>query len=408
MKKRYLAFIVLLLSVGIINTKALVIDDCKVLASYKLYSSLDEESYICKGKEYESSTDSIYYSGEGEDIYLNNFEGYYFSNYDENINLNIKGDSNIFLLHLSDTKLKISGTGSLKFKENSFVKKVINGESVYQYIYNDKPVLDKDKKIYEGIVKEFEENYDSLKEINNLPEEYNVADYSLNQAIDYTKMVSVPVTELWLKNHIETNLSTKTEDGFGIVKYVKEETKKVVNETKLESENVILISDEKVDKKYKLNEKDLKNEEIADKINNSIDEDLISLYDVTVFNGSKEVSMKDGNYIIKIKLDESKDMYEDYRIIYVNDDGEIEEYIDGTIEGDYIVFETTHLSQYGVIGNYKTETVSVNKKSNRHIIGNAIKISIIGGFIAVSSIIITFLLYKNKVFKTKKSKKRRA
>ena len=78
MKKRYLAFIVLLLSVGIINTKALVIDDCKVLASYKLYSSLDEENYICKGKEYGSSTDSIYYSGEGEDIYLNNFEGYYF------------------------------------------------------------------------------------------------------------------------------------------------------------------------------------------------------------------------------------------------------------------------------------------------------------------------------------------
>ena len=118
--------------------------------------------------------------------------------------------------------------------------------------------------------------------------------------------------------------------------------------------------------------------------------------------------MKDGNYIIKIKLDESKDMYEDYRIIYVNDDGEIEEYIDGTIEGEYIVFETTHLSQYGVIGNYKTETVSVNKKSNRHIIGNAIKISIIGGFMVVSSVVITFLMYKNKVFKTKKSKKRRA
>ena len=34
-------------------------------------------------------------------------------------------------------------------------------------------------------------------------------------------------------------------------------------------------------------------------------------------------------------------------------DKEIEEYLDGVIEGDYIVFKTTHLSQYGVIGKEK-------------------------------------------------------
>ena len=48
--------------------------------------------------------------------------------------------------------------------------------------------------------------------------------------------------------------------------------------------------------------------------------------------------MKDGKYTIKIKLDNNIDNYENYQIIYVNDDGEIEEYIDGRIEGEYIVF----------------------------------------------------------------------
>ncbi len=405
MKKRYLAFIVLLMIIGINSVSALVIDDCKVLASYKLYSSLDEENYICKGKEYGSVTDSIYYSGEGEDIYLDNFEGYYFSNYDESINLNLKGESNIFLIHLSDTKIKISGNGSLKFKENSFVKKVINGEAVYQYLFNNKHVLDSDKKIYEGTEKEFENSYDNLRELNELPEEFSIEDYTLVQALDYSKMVSVAVTDSWMKSHIETNLTMTTEDGFGIVKYVKEVAKK--EETKLESENVILISNEKVDKKYKLNERNLKNDEIAKRVDNSIDESLISLYDVTVFNGSKEVTMKDGTYTIKIKLDHNIDDYENYRIIYVNDDGEIEEYIDGVIEGDYIVFETSHLSQYGVIGSVKPEEVTIKKSNKRHVIGNVIKISIIGGFVFVSGIVITYLKYKSNK-KIRKNKKRRA
>ena len=74
MKKRYLAVIVLLFICSIVKVNALTIDKCEVLASYKLYSSLDEENYICKGKEYGSSIDAIYYSGSGSKIILNNFK----------------------------------------------------------------------------------------------------------------------------------------------------------------------------------------------------------------------------------------------------------------------------------------------------------------------------------------------
>ena len=73
MKKKYLAVILLLIICSIAKVNALTIDNCEVLASYKLYSSLDEENYICKGKEYGSSNDAIYYSGSGSKISLNNF-----------------------------------------------------------------------------------------------------------------------------------------------------------------------------------------------------------------------------------------------------------------------------------------------------------------------------------------------
>ena len=62
---------------GSINVKALVYSNCEVLASFKLQSSLDEEQIICKGEEFGNGTDSIYYSGKGNVIVLNNANIYY-------------------------------------------------------------------------------------------------------------------------------------------------------------------------------------------------------------------------------------------------------------------------------------------------------------------------------------------
>lgn len=421
MKKRYLVVILLLMFSSMLKASALTMGSCEVLASYKLYSSLDEENYICKGEEYGKSTDAIYYSGKGSTINLNNLNAYYFTNWEEyDVTLNISGKNNISMLHVSDSMFKVTGSGSLKFKQNSFVKKVVNGESVYQYVYNGKTVLNSDKKIYEGMTLEFEENYELLKEINKLPEEYNLEDYVLVQVVDYTKMTSVYVTESWIKQHIDTNLVISLEDGFGIVQFVEpiseekapeatgDTTKKENNQ--LETDNVILISDEKVNKKYQLKEENLKDQDVATKVSDAIEQDLVSLYDVSVYNGKKLVSMKNGNYIIKIKLDADIDKYENYQIIYVNDNGEIEEYIDGVLEGDYIVFETSHLSQYGVIANpviEDTELEVVPVKDYSTLI-NIFKISILVVFILGAGILIAFLVIKSGLITDKKKKRKRA
>ena len=90
----------------------------------------------------------------------------------------------------------------------------------------------------------------------------------------------------------------------------------------------------------------------------------VSLYDVSVYNGNDVVEMKDGKYTIKIKIDGKMADYENYQIIYVNDNGDIEEYIDGVVENGYIVFKTTHLSQYGVIADQvEMATVEINKSN---------------------------------------------
>lgn len=415
MKKRYLAVIVLLLICSIVKVNALTIGDCEVLASYKLYSSLDEDNYICKGKEYGSSIDAIYYSGNGSKVVLNNFNAYYFTNWEEHdVTIDIIGNNNISMLNLSDSKFTVTGSGSLKFKQNSFVKKFVNGEPVYQYVYKGKILINSDKKIYEGKQKEFEENYEYLKEINKLPNEYNLEDYVLVQVVDYTKMTSVTVTADWVKQHINTDLEIDVASGFGIIKYVKPEAQKAPESTgdknnyQLKTDNVILITDKNVNTEYELKEENLTKHEVATKVSNTIEKDLVSLYDVSVYNGKEQVPMKDGQYTVKIKLDNNIDKYENYQIIYVNDNGEIEEYIDGYIEDGYIVFNTSHLSQYGVIAN-PIENNMVSKTNIYRfnpIIGNIFKVSILLIFIIGAACLIGILLYKNYTLSSKKRKKR--
>ena len=344
---------------------------------------------------------------------MNNFEAYYFTNWDEEVVLNIKGTNNIQLLHVSELPIEINGNGLLKFKQNSFAKMVINGDAVYQYLYNHKVILTEDKKIFEGTVKDFVDNYNSLKDINKLPSEYNEKDYELVQVEDYTKMASLAITDSWFLNRIKTSLNTYVEDGYGIVKYVEpvkevQEEKKDSKENVLQTDNVVLITEKKVNKKYKLKEENLKSTPVAQQLSESLDEgkDLVSFYDVSVYDGSRIVEMKNGKYIIKIKIDAEESDYENYQIIYVNDNGDIEEYIDGVVEDGYMVFETSHLSQYGVIADQvKMSNVTITSPSKKLNFALLAKISILLGLVLVSSGILLFLEYKSKHLK-KKTRKR--
>ena len=348
MIKKISAIIALLFLVNVEYTKAMTYSDCHALAMVKIQSSEDETKYICEGKEFTET--GINYNGKGTTITITNSDIYYFHIY-EKINLELVGSNNISLLHLNN-EIEVTGTGNLKFKEETIVKKTLNGLPVYSYEYNKK-FITKDNIIYEGTEEQFKEDYELLKKENSLKEEYNLEDYNLVQALDYTNMTSLTVTDTWLQKYIKTNLTTKTSNGYGIIEYI------VPDKTKLEDNNVVLISDKEVKTDYKLTVSDLKDEtELTTKINDSIeDSSLIGLYDVTITNSKQQAVMKNGLYTIKIKIEDPIEDYTDFKVIYVNETGTIKEYIDATIEGEYIVFSTNHLSQYGIIAKQKEPIV---------------------------------------------------
>ena len=115
--------------------------------------------------------------------------------------------------------------------------------------------------------------------------------------------------------------------------------------------------------------------------------------------------MKNGKYTIKIKIDEDVTNYNNYKIIYVNENGDIEEYIDGVVEDGYVVFETSHLSQYGVIA----EPVVTNKLQTNtdkvSVLGTLLKISFLLGIATVSGALVLFLNFKSKHIKRRTIKR---
>ena len=85
---------------------------------------------------------------------------------------------------------------------------------------------------------------------------------------------------------------------------------------------------------------------------------LINLYEINIFDGNDEVvPMEDGKFTISIPLAEDLRNFKNYKVIYVNEDGEIQETIDAKLVNGKVVFTTTHLSTYGVIG-YNNPTMN--------------------------------------------------
>ena len=401
MKKRYFLFIILALIGFITKVNALVINDCKVMMIIKETSSEDTEKYICNGKKFNTKDDSIYYSGKGNIVYLNNYNAYYVSNVDMDMKLNISGDNQITYLHINNkNSFEVLGKGTLKFRDNSLVNKYKNAKPVYNYEYKGIMIVDSKKKLYEGTIDEFLEVYDELQKINKLPKEYDEEKINSIHLIDYNKLSPVSITKSWLDNNIVTSLKMQVNNGYGYVFY-----KEPSNE--LSTDEVVLISKDKVDSKYELSVDNLKDEEITDKISEDLEDNhLVSFYNVSITDEKNNKSIKKGEFTIKLKMTDEFSDYENYQIIYVSDDGNIEEYLASSIEDGYIVFKTSHLSYYGVIGTQKpviSTQVSEEKVSKHTIIMLIVMMSISLSLAAL----IMFVILKSNILKKKKHKRKR-
>ena len=169
-----------------------------------------------------------------------------------------------------------------------------------------------------------------------------------------------------------------------------------------------MISKEKVDSKCELEVADLKEKEVSKKVEELLENmSLLDFYDISVFKGKKEVSMKNGEYTIKIKIDEEKlKDYENFQIVYVNDENEIEEYIDAEIEDGYIIFHTSHLSQYGIVASLREEPI-VEEETSKPNYSLIIKVSILIGITLIFASFITFVIIKSKLLNKKAKRKKK-
>lgn len=82
---------------------------------------------------------------------------------------------------------------------------------------------------------------------------------------------------------------------------------------------------------------------------------LLALYEINVEKNGVVQPMEDGNFKISIEIDEDLQKYDAYKVVYINDEGKVEETLDAKLVDGKIVFETTHLSTYGIVGYNNVE-----------------------------------------------------
>lgn len=90
---------------------------------------------------------------------------------------------------------------------------------------------------------------------------------------------------------------------------------------------------------------------------------LINLYEINVLNGAGRVEkLEDGKFTIAIAIPESEQKYDAYKVVYFDEEGKLVETLDAKLENGKVVFTTTHLSTYGVVGynNVVTKNPATN------------------------------------------------
>ena len=75
---------------------------------------------------------------------------------------------------------------------------------------------------------------------------------------------------------------------------------------------------------------------------------LLSIYDISVRKDGKALEIKDNPMTVKIPMNDHLKGYKYYQAVYL---GDPLERFDAVVEGNFLVFETTHLSQYAILGS---------------------------------------------------------
>lgn len=129
--------------------------------------------------------------------------------------------------------------------------------------------------------------------------------------------------------------------------------------------------EEGVSKDYKL---DIKPVEVKKDLT---DKNVKYVVDINVLENGQIVKINGTKMKIRIALPENLKGFNKYEVVYISND-EIKETIPATVEDGYIVFETSHLSQYGIVAtNIEEKTEQIKNETNNPQTGDDIIKSVI-------------------------------
>lgn len=141
--------------------------------------------------------------------------------------------------------------------------------------------------------------------------------------------------------------------------------------------------EKEVSKNYIL---DIKNIEVKKEL---ADKNVKYVVDINVLENGEVVKISDTKMKIRIALPEDLKGYKKYEVVYIKDN-QIHETIPATIEDGYIVFETTHLSHYGIVAT-ENETGIKNPKTNDDIL-----VYIVISILSIIGFFLSIIIYRKK------------
>lgn len=146
-----------------------------------------------------------------------------------------------------------------------------------------------------------------------------------------------------------------------------------------------------VSKDYKL---DIKPVEVKKDLTNK---NVKYVVDINVLENNQIVKISDTKMKIRIALPEDLKGFNKYEVVYISND-EIKETIPATVEDGYIVFETSHLSQYGIIAtNVEGKTEQTKNETNNPKTGDNITTNIMLFVASISTIGTLIVINRKKV-----------
>lgn len=179
----------------------------------------------------------------------------------------------------------------------------------------------------------------------------------------------------------EKDTKIKEDNGYERYKNLTLYASWIKNEIKSDGEIKASITfDNEFDNEYVL---DIKKIEIIKEL---VDKNVKYVVDINVIKNGIIVPINNTKMKIKVALPENLKGYKKYEVVYILDN-EIKETIPATVENGYVVFETSHLSEYGIIA-----TENINNINNPKT-GDNIVIYIIEGFLSAIVIIGLYVIY---------------